>query len=477
MEPYQNQILPFALSLSKGRPFMVRQAHHERPVLSSSKQPALSSSKRTHPMLTAAVTGSGLAQALGILIAMAALFLASSTASAASAPGAPVGLVVAPGNGKLIAGWQPPQGDAEITSYTVQYIVRGATSDYVTASHSGTGTDAEITGLTNSVSYSVRVRASNSVGDGPWSATASATPHEDVVWAAILTVGKNQRGGVVKYQNFGCQQTFWSHDETWPECSVALTEDEFEFAGVTYRWVQLEDDAGDGSDMVSLTPYVPTDSPLRKGKMQLGDHTVFLDNPDHVSWFKNNSSEMGGTRDSRKEDGFVLYHPSLVDVQNWVEGQKVPLSLQAVVSSGEPQAQAIQGGGIEDWCPGSQTPATEGINVCHAYTYEGQPPISILIKLPSPAPAGGAIVNIATGLHQTASSDDFTLSTTALAIAEGETSGILTITATVDDEDEGDESIHVYVCASPGCDPLNPGEGEKVYNHGFKIIGTRKGGL
>ena len=168
---------------------------------------------------------------IGTLVAMAALLLAASTASASSAPGAPTGLVVAPGDGKLVAGWNPPEsnGGTKTTSYIVEYKASTAAdrpgnfndplSGWVTAGHGGTGTDTEITGLTNSVAYDVRVRASNSDGDGQWSDAASATPNEDVVWAAILTVDVN------KYNYFGCNRVFFSHDREFDECSVALTED------------------------------------------------------------------------------------------------------------------------------------------------------------------------------------------------------------------------------------------------------------
>ena len=281
---------------------------------------------------------------VGTLVAMVALLLAASTASASGAPGAPTGLVAAPGNGKLVAGWNPPEsnGGADITSYTVEYKASTAAdrpgnfndplSGWVTVSENVTGTDAEITGLTNSVAYDVRVRASNSAGHGQWSDAASATPNEDVVWAAILTVDVN------KYNYFGCNRVFFSHDREFDECSVALTEDEFEFAGATYRWTQFLDKASpqamnqsDHAGLSDSTP-VPPDSPLRRGKMQFGDITLSLDNTDHVGWWP----------DRQYGDGFNVFHPSARATQNWVEGQKVPLNLQVaapVVPAVEPSPQ------------------------------------------------------------------------------------------------------------------------------------------
>ena len=55
------------------------------------------------------------------LIAMAALALSAPTALANTALGAPIGLVVAPGNAKLVVGWIAPQDGMDDTAYTVQY--------------------------------------------------------------------------------------------------------------------------------------------------------------------------------------------------------------------------------------------------------------------------------------------------------------------------------------------------------------------
>ena len=265
------------------------------------------------------------------LLALALLPLVSPASAQQSndTPGAPIGLVLALGNGGLIAGWNPPENDdgAEITAYEVQYrvttdgISEDPNSGWVDAGHGGTGTDTEITGLTNGVGYDVRVRASNGEGDGQWSATASATPHEDVIWSAILTAD------VSKNNDFGCYRVFFSSEAEFDECSVALTEDEFEFAGSTYRWTQLLDGAdpyvigqSDRAGLSDSTP-VPPESPLRKGKMQFGDITLSLDNPAHVGWYT----------DRQYGDGFNVFHPSAQGRQNWVEGERVPMSLQAKI--------------------------------------------------------------------------------------------------------------------------------------------------
>ncbi len=282
-------------------------------------------------VLTAAV--------LGVLIAVAALFLPAHPPAAAQGsgdtPGAPVGLAVAPGNAMLVAGWNPPAGDADITSYTVQYKYSIAAdrpadlsdpaSGWVTASDSVTGTDAEISGLTNNVAYDVRLRASNSAGDGQWSATASATPLEDIIWAAILTASFDSGSNY-----FGCG----INDDY--RCSTALTENEFQFEDKTWRWHYFKDGVSEerakGSQLI-LNPYfstrlysttsdyssrsVPADSGLRKAYLQVGNTgAVFnLGDPDSVHWHPDGL-------------GFSLLDESANGGFGWAEGQRFPLSLR-----------------------------------------------------------------------------------------------------------------------------------------------------
>ena len=68
--------------------------------------------------------------------------------------------------------WTTPAGNgAAITGYDVEYRTVAATG-WTSVSHTSAVTTAEVSGLTSGVLYEVRVRASNSVGNGGWSATA-----------------------------------------------------------------------------------------------------------------------------------------------------------------------------------------------------------------------------------------------------------------------------------------------------------------
>jgi hypothetical protein len=86
-------------------------------------------------------------------------------------PGAPANVSAVAGNGSATVTWDPPASDggSPITQYSV-------TSDPASSTEvvDGSTTTVEVTGLTNGVSYTFRVRASNAVGDGPLSSASNA---------------------------------------------------------------------------------------------------------------------------------------------------------------------------------------------------------------------------------------------------------------------------------------------------------------
>ena len=93
---------------------------------------------------------------------------------------APV-VTLAAGDTQITATWAAPaDGGSAVTSYEVQHKPASAPdADYTTVSRSDVDALTEtITGLTNDTQYTVRVLASNKVGNSPWSAEASATPVE-----------------------------------------------------------------------------------------------------------------------------------------------------------------------------------------------------------------------------------------------------------------------------------------------------------
>jgi dipeptidyl aminopeptidase/acylaminoacyl peptidase len=97
--------------------------------------------------------------------------------AAATAPGAPTGVVATAGNASASVSWTAPadDGGAAITSYQVTASPGGAS---VTAAASAR--NATVTGLTNGASYAFTVAAINAVGTGPASTPSNAvTPQGD----------------------------------------------------------------------------------------------------------------------------------------------------------------------------------------------------------------------------------------------------------------------------------------------------------
>ena len=109
--------------------------------------------------------------------------------AAPNRPAAPAVTLTA-GDGQLTATWAAPaNGGSAITGYDVEWKTAAQTwAEAATAGQSATpaadATDHEITGLTNDTEYTVRVRAGNDAGDGPWSAEAPETPIPAAVYPA-----------------------------------------------------------------------------------------------------------------------------------------------------------------------------------------------------------------------------------------------------------------------------------------------------
>jgi fibronectin type 3 domain-containing protein len=99
-----------------------------------------------------------------------------ASATPATVPGAPQNLVAVAGNASVSLSWTAPasNGGAAVTSYNV---LRSTTSGAETLLSAGVvGTSFTDTGLSNGSTYFYKVAAVNSVGPGPVSGEASATP-------------------------------------------------------------------------------------------------------------------------------------------------------------------------------------------------------------------------------------------------------------------------------------------------------------
>ena len=93
---------------------------------------------------------------------------------AAALPAAPMGLTPTAGDGKVKLVWDDPKNPT-ITKYQVSTDA-GSGTNFTDIEGSNAATTAyTVTGLTNGIQYTFKLRAVNASGDGPW-ATVTATP-------------------------------------------------------------------------------------------------------------------------------------------------------------------------------------------------------------------------------------------------------------------------------------------------------------
>ncbi len=148
-------------------------------------------------------------------------------------PGKPA-VTVGARNGGLDVSWTAETGGTAITGYTVQYKeTTAADAPATTANDPSTGwvevtrteTDPptasqRISGLTNGTGYDVRVRATNSVGDGPWSDTTQGTPALPAAPAG-LEVGARNGGLDLRWDAAPVATGYDVHYTSAPAGSVA----------------------------------------------------------------------------------------------------------------------------------------------------------------------------------------------------------------------------------------------------------------
>ena len=141
--------------------------------------PADAASNNTYIVFIAATSGTG-GRALTTPQRLT-ITVTNQTNEVPSAPDAPSVTADNATPTELSVEWNAPTntGKPAITDYDVQYRA-GTSGGFTSHAHTGTTTEATITGLTQGTAYQVQVRATNADGTGVWSASGSATTAANV---------------------------------------------------------------------------------------------------------------------------------------------------------------------------------------------------------------------------------------------------------------------------------------------------------
>jgi hypothetical protein len=149
--------------------------------------------------------------------------IGTSPASAASSvvipgpPTAPTGVLATGGNGSATVSWTAPvtDGHSPITSYTVTPFVGSTAQTPVMVTGSPPATSTTLTGLTNGITYTFTVSATNAGGAGPPSAPSNAvTPNP-------LGNPNNTQGTAIPLGQLACGQTLQQSGTTANDGSQA----------------------------------------------------------------------------------------------------------------------------------------------------------------------------------------------------------------------------------------------------------------
>ncbi|WP_395638286.1 fibronectin type III domain-containing protein [Pseudolysinimonas sp.] len=141
-------------------------------------------------------------------------------------PSAPLAVTVKEEDAQLSIGWTSPSDDggSPVTGYLVRVSDSGGTPIPGATCSATSVTYCTVAGLTPGIDYRIEVRASNSIGDGPWSAASTASPGIPV--GIVLPTGPESAdltlddatptvGGTIRLvaEGFrpGTQVDFWIH--------------------------------------------------------------------------------------------------------------------------------------------------------------------------------------------------------------------------------------------------------------------------
>ena len=186
-----------------------------------------------------------------------------TVAVAASVPGVPRSVAAGPaGTGRLEVTWQAPESDggSEVTGYKVQW--KEASDNWDTAGEvsegTATGTTHTITGLDLDVEYSVRVLATNVVGDGLPSGEVTATPEAQTSQQQVATQNTPATGAPTISGSAQVGET------VTVSTSGIADEDGLDNATFGYQWIR--NDSSSDADIEDATGTIYTLEDADEGK-------------------------------------------------------------------------------------------------------------------------------------------------------------------------------------------------------------------
>ena len=368
----------------------------------------------------------------------------------------------------LTVSWSAPSntGRPDIDSYDLQYR-EGTTGSWTDGPQGESGTSATITGLTGDLTaYQVQVRATNADGAGPWSPSGRirTTPPPPPVgppssprnltamagdqavqlsWSRPVDDGGSR---IVRYEYrqqegdgpVGEWQIIGENPPPTNHTVTGLTN------GVSYtfhvRAVNNGGWASPASESASTTPE-PELAPFEVTIVGVPDVAV-----------AGASYELTAQSDAEESLVYawrVAYggsiEPDDAQMVVWTAPETAGVAwIRVDATREEDGATAGQSAYVRVEVPAPPTTLALSHDAAPA---EGAGTVTVTATLDKPAPADGLTVTLTTG--GTATRDtDYTLSSTTITLAAGETAGTVTITVIDDGEDDDGETIVLYAAST-----------------------------
>ena len=360
----------------------------------------------------------------------------------------------------LTVSWSAPSntGRPDIDSYDLQY--REGTTGSWTGPQGESGTSATITGLTGDLTaYQVQVRATNADGAGPWSPSGRirttpppppvgppSSPRNLTAMAGDQAVQLSWRrpvddggsrivryeyrqqegdGPVGEWQIIGENPPPTNHTVTGLTNGVSYT---FQVRAVNNGgWASPASESASTTPEPELAPFEVTIVGVPEVAVAGASYELTAQSDAEASLVYAWRVAYGGSIEPDDAQTVVWTAPEMAGVA-WI---------RVDATREEDGAMAGQSAYVRVEVPAPPTTLALSHDAAPA---EGAGTVTVTATLDNPAPADGLTVMLTTGGTATLGTD-YTLSSTTITLAAGETAGTVTITITDDAEDDDGETI------------------------------------